>query len=80
MKEAIGRDDTVIWDVRSRAEHTGEDSRQNRRGGHIPGAVHLEWLDLTAPPTRSGLLLPADEIRRRLEAMGITPEKKVLTH
>ena len=80
VKEAIGRADTVIWDVRSRGEHTGDDPRQNRRGGHIPGAVHLEWLDLTAPPTRSGLLLPADEIRRRLEAIGITPEKKVLVH
>ena len=49
LRDAIGRDDTVIWDVRSRAEHTGEDPRQNKHGGHIPGAVHLEWLDLTQP-------------------------------
>ena len=80
MKAAAGRNDVVIWDVRSRAEHTGEDQRQNKRGGHIPGAVHLEWLDLTAPPERSGLLLPAGEMRRKLEAAGITPEKQVLTH
>jgi len=77
---AIGRDDVVIWDVRSRAEHTGEDPRANKRGGHIPGAVHMEWLDLTAPPTRSGLLLPADEIKRKLESLGITPDKMVYTH
>lgn len=80
LREAIGRDDTVIWDVRSRAEHTGEDPRQNRRGGHIPGALHLEWLDLTAPPARSGLLLPPDEMRRKLESAGITPERRVLVH
>lgn len=82
MREAIGRDDTVIWDVRSRREHTGEDPRQNKRGGHIPGAVHLEWLDLTTPAAsgRSGLLLPPDEMRRKLEAAGITPEKRVLVH
>ncbi len=80
VKAAISRDDTVIWDVRSRAEYTGEDPRANKRGGHIPGAVHLEWLDLTAPPARSGLLLPADEIRRKLEALGITPDKNVYAH
>ena len=80
MRDAIGREDTVIWDVRSRAEHTGEDPRQNKRGGHIPGAVHLEWLVLTVPPARSGLLLPLEEMRRKLEAAGITPEKQVLVH
>jgi thiosulfate/3-mercaptopyruvate sulfurtransferase len=80
MRDAIGRDDVVIWDVRARAEYTGDDSRQNRRVGHIEGAVHLEWLDLTAPPARSGVLLPADEIRSKLEAAGITPEKQVLIH
>jgi thiosulfate/3-mercaptopyruvate sulfurtransferase len=80
MRHAIGGEDTVTWDVRSRAEHTGEDPRQNKRGGHIPGAVHLEWLDLTVPPARSGLLLPPEEMRRKLEAAGITPEKQVLVH
>jgi thiosulfate/3-mercaptopyruvate sulfurtransferase len=80
VREAIEREDTVIWDVRSRAEHTGEDPRQNKFGGHIPGAVHMEWLDLTKPPTRSGLLLPPEEIRRKLELAGITPEKRVLVH
>jgi len=80
MRDAVGRDDVVIWDVRSRGEHSGEDSRQNKHGGHIAGAVHLEWLDLTAPPARSGLLLPPDEMRRKLEAAGITPEKQTLVH
>ncbi len=80
MQAAVGRNDIVIWDVRSTGEHTGDDPRENKRAGHIPGAAHLEWLDLTAPPVRSGLLLPADEIRRKLEAVGITPEKQVLVH
>lgn len=80
VRAAIGREDVVIWDVRSRAEHTGDDPRENRRAGHIPGAVHLEWLELTAPPERSGILLPADEIRRKLEAKGITPDKTIYAH
>ena len=79
VEAAVGREGTVIWDVRSREEHTGENPRQNRFGGHIPGAVHLEWLDIT---TRGDApeLLPPDEIRRRLEAAGITAEKQVLAH
>ncbi len=81
VRAAIGRDDTIIWDVRAQAEHSGEDARENKYGGHIPSAVHLEWLEMTAaPPEWSGLLLPADEIRRRLDAAGITPEKQVLVH
>jgi thiosulfate/3-mercaptopyruvate sulfurtransferase len=80
IREAMDRGDTVVWDVRSRGEHTGEDPRQNKFGGHIPGAVHMEWMELTAPPARSGILLPPDEMRRKLEQAGITPEKRVLVH
>ncbi len=80
VNEASGREDIVIWDVRSAEEYTGEDPRQNKHGGHIPGAVHMEWLQMTTPPARSGLLLPAEEIKRKLEAAGITPDKTVYTH
>lgn len=80
VKAAIANDDVVIWDVRSRDEHTGDDNRPNKRHGHIPGAVHMEWLDLLAPPVRSGLFLPANEIAAKLSDIGITPEKTVFTH
>jgi thiosulfate/3-mercaptopyruvate sulfurtransferase len=80
VREGMARDDTVIWDVRARAEYTGEEPRQNKRAGHIPGAVHMEWMELTAPPARSGLLLPPAEMRSKLAEKGITPEKQVLVH
>jgi thiosulfate/3-mercaptopyruvate sulfurtransferase len=80
LRAAIDDPDTVIWDVRSASEYAGEDrTRGNKRGGHIPGAVHMEWLDMTSP-RGSGILLPPEEMRAKLEAVGITPEKKVLTH
>ncbi len=79
MENAIGREGTVIWDVRSAEEHTGENRRKNRYGGHIPDAVHLEWLELNTGG-EAPELLPAEEIRRRLGAVGITPEKEVLAH
>lgn len=81
VEAGIGKSDTVILDVRSTGEHTGTDQRENKRGGHIPGAAHIEWLDLTVrPPERSGLLLPPDEIASKLEAVGVTPDKQVFTH
>ena len=81
VRAAIEDDDTVIWDVRAKGEHTGEDKRANKHGGHIPGATNLDWLDMSvSPPVRSGLLLPPDEIRRKLDAAGIVPEKRVITH
>jgi thiosulfate/3-mercaptopyruvate sulfurtransferase len=80
MKAAIDQPNTVIWDVRSKEEHAGTDDRPNKRHGRIPGAVHMEWLDLLEPPTRSGLLLPAEEIAGKLEGLGITKDKRVVTH
>jgi thiosulfate/3-mercaptopyruvate sulfurtransferase len=81
VKAAIDDKDTVIWDVRETAEFEGTDNRPNKRHGHIPGAKHMEWLDLTVtPPVRSGLLKPAPEIEKQLAAIGVTPDKRVITH
>lgn len=38
----ISNPDVVLLDVRSREEYTGDKIRA-RRGGHIPGAVNIEW-------------------------------------
>jgi thiosulfate/3-mercaptopyruvate sulfurtransferase len=79
VERAIGREGTVIWDVRAPEEHSGEDPRANRYGGHIPSAVNLEWLALTSAGDDAELL-PPDEMRRRLESAGITPDKEVIAH
>ena len=80
VRAAIDDDDAVIWDVRSKGENTGEDPRANKRGGHIPGAKYIEWLELQQPPVRSGLLLPAKEIQAKLDAIGVRKDKRVITH
>jgi len=78
VKASIGKKLTVVWDVRSRGEYTGETTRGNKRPGHIPGAVHMEWLETVDDKTH--LLKPADELRRLLESKRITPEKHIITH
>jgi thiosulfate/3-mercaptopyruvate sulfurtransferase len=68
----------VIWDARSEDEFSGARAFA-RKGGHIPGAAHYEW---TRALDRDHhlRLRDADEIRRELENLGITPDKEVITH
>jgi thiosulfate/3-mercaptopyruvate sulfurtransferase len=69
---------SVIWDVRSDGEWDGSASRGNKRVGHVPGAVHLEWFHLLDSETNE--FKPAAEIRRILGENGITPDKNVYTY
>jgi thiosulfate/3-mercaptopyruvate sulfurtransferase len=69
---------TAIVDVRRRTEFTGEEARA-RRGGRIPGAIHLLWQDnLDWDGNRE--FIPTDRIRERYRAAGIRPDQRVITY
>ncbi len=75
----VGDPDTIFLDVRSTAEFTGEADRGNKRAGHVPGAIHLEWLNfVTSDKHRT--LKPASKIKAMLEERGVTPDKQVITY
>ena len=78
LKQACELGDSIIWDVRSDGEWDGSASRGNKRVGHVPGAVHLEWFHLLDSETNE--FKPAAEIRRILSENGITPDKNVYTY
>ena len=78
LKAACDLEGTVIWDVRSDGEWDGSASRGNKRLGHIPGAVHLEWFNVM--DRESHLFRPQGEIRRLLAEKGVTPDKKIYTY
>jgi thiosulfate/3-mercaptopyruvate sulfurtransferase len=78
LKESHSRPDVAVWDVRSIEEYKGENTRGNQRPGHIPGASHLEWLEMMDMETHT--FKPASEMRRILESKGITPDKEVVAH
>jgi len=67
--------DAVILDVRTPEEFSGDDARAER-GGHIPGAVHIEWTENytagEAPILRSAL-----ELANMYEQAGVTKDKRV---
>ncbi len=66
----------VLLDARSPAEYAGRDVRA-RRGGHIPGAVNVEWSDNLR---RDGTFKPVDELRAMYAGRGVTPDKTVVTY
>lgn len=72
-------DNVVVWDVRSDGEWDGSaPNYQNKRPGHVPGAVHLEWFHLMDRNTHE--FKPAAEIRRILTEHGITPDKTAYSY
>ena len=79
LKSAIDKDGTVIWDVRSLEEYTGENTRGNRYTGHVPGAAHLEWSSVV-DSEGLGTFKPAEEVREMLEGQGVTPDKQVYAY
>lgn len=79
VKAAVDDGSTILLDVRTDDEWTGQNKRGGPRGGRIPGAIHLEWVNFhtggDVPVLRS-----ADEIRKLLADVGITPDKNVITY
>jgi thiosulfate/3-mercaptopyruvate sulfurtransferase len=79
-KAAIDDPRVVVWDTRTREEFEGTLARGNPedRLGHLPGAVHLDWVELLDAETRT--LKPAAELAPLLAAHGITPESVIAAY
>lgn len=73
-KAAHGQDGVIFWDTRTLAEHEGTQGN-NPRMGHITGSIHLEWVDLLDPETKT--LKSGDDLRSLLHSRGITPESEI---
>lgn len=65
-----------VFDSRTRAEFTGEDSRGRSRSGHLPGARHLSHVDLMD----HGIVHSAPVLRAMLEGVGFGPGDHIVTH
>ena len=73
---AISDPDTVIWDARSAEEHAGTKVFA-ARGGHIPGAINLDWLLTMDRQNHLKLTTDLDDL---LAAKGISQAKRIITH
>jgi len=73
---AVRKGDPWILDVRRESEFTGTEKRA-ARGGHIPGAVHVEWKDAL---TSDFLLKDAAELDTMYADAGFGPETSAITY
>ncbi|MEC8944858.1 MAG: rhodanese-like domain-containing protein [Chloroflexota bacterium] len=74
-KKGVTDTNTVFWDTRSLGEYEGSTPIGKTPPGRIPGAVHLEWVELFDKETKT--LKSSDELNHLLLSKGITPEKVV---
>jgi thiosulfate/3-mercaptopyruvate sulfurtransferase len=70
--------DVGLLDVRSPEEYRGV-KRFAERGGHIPGAVNMDWT-LAMDQQRNLRFRPDDELKAMLAGLGITPEREIITY
>lgn len=76
--QTIGDDKQAVWDARSAQEYAGTKVLA-QRGGHIPGAVNLDWLELMDKEHNLRLINP-ETLQQQLNALGLTPDKRIITH
>ena len=84
MKKRLGQRDSVLVDVRSPAEFTGEitappeyPNEHAQRGGHIPGAVNIPWSQAVK---EDGTFKTAEELRKLYEGKGVIADKDIVTY
>jgi len=87
----IGKTNHLLVDARLAEMYCGLDKAGTQRGGHIPGAVNLAasrefnadgsfktWRTPTTQP--DGTFKSAGELRALNDALGLTPDKKIITY
>lgn len=76
--ERLNDPNLVMLDARTPEEYAGTKVRA-AKGGHIPGAVNLNWLDCI-DRSNDTRLYPDDTLRQLLAERGITEDKEVFAY
>jgi thiosulfate/3-mercaptopyruvate sulfurtransferase len=78
IREQLNNADCRLLDVRSPEEYSGL-KRFAERGGHIPGAVNLNWTE--AIDINRNMRFKSDEaLQSILTPLGITPDREVIVY
>ena len=78
LLDALKGQPPQIIDTRSEKEHCGLDPLKNKRAGAIPGAKHLDWVDLLDKETHR--FKSPGQLRQLFQAAGIDPAKPAIAH
>ena len=79
LVSSIGLEGTVILDTRTDGEWLGLIDRGNKRKGHVPGAVHLEWVNFVTSDANH-VFKPAAELIAMLHDAGVQSGSDVITY
>ena len=85
VRRALDKNDTVLVDVRSPKEFSGEVTapaeypmEHAQRGGHIPKANNIPWA--SAVNDTDGTFKSVEELKKIYETKGVTPDKDVICY
>ncbi len=76
LADRLGQPGVVMLDTRTDGEYAGTTKRA-RRGGAVPGAVHVEW---TRSLDADGEFKPAAALQAMYDAAGVTADKEILAY
>jgi thiosulfate/3-mercaptopyruvate sulfurtransferase len=80
MKQLVAEKKTTLIDARPPDEYSGAKAGDGvPRGGHIPGAKNVFWMDNLASKDNP-ILKPASEILAKYEAAGVRRGKNVVVY
>ncbi|MEG4533841.1 rhodanese-like domain-containing protein [Microcoleus sp. D2_18a_D3] len=77
LKAILGNDNVVVIDAREPREYAGQTPYGEKRGGHIPGAVHLYYKQLM---DKQGQLLARGEIVAILQQKGVSQSTQIVSY
>ena len=81
VKKSLGKKEVVLVDTRAPKEFTGETpGRDVGRGGHLPGAVNLDWVNHSATKDGFKVYKSADELLSMYEKAKVTKDKEVIVY
>lgn len=70
VRGSLGKSNVVLIDTRTKAEYTG---------GHIPGAINIEYTE-NARPNTPRIWKPGTDLRKMYSQTGATPDKEIITY
>jgi thiosulfate/3-mercaptopyruvate sulfurtransferase len=76
LKKSVQAGKVTVVDTRTTDEFTGKEVR-GKRGGHIPGAKHLEWKELLA---EDGRFKSTEQLRELFKQRGIQPDQTAVCY
>ena len=74
----LNNEKSQLLDARSQAEYNGE-KKFASRAGHIPGAIHFDWMELM-DPCQHGRLKKPDALNQALSERGFSKDKHIICY